>query len=292
MNHDQAPGTERATTEVVTPEPVTAGPAAAVQRHPAQATWARVGLLGIGVAALLAAAILAFGSTFGPNGILAAGTGAGDDTSTAPSLLGGGAGIWGGRGHGPGFGAIEITAIAGSNISLETADGWTRTITVDDGTDYSRAGEDIDLGDLAVGDMIGFRQTLEDDGTWTIDSIVVVLPHVGGEVTAIDGSTITVQRRDGETATVTVDADTSIRVNGEDAALADIEVGMFLVAEGTETGEAALHATRLVAGDRGFRGDWGPGFRFGGPGFGGPGFGGPGWGEPRPETTTAADGAS
>jgi hypothetical protein len=245
----------------------------------------------MGVAALLAAAILVFGSTLGPNGILAAGNASGDDTSTTPSLAGGGPGFPGGRG-GPGlrFGAIEITAIAGSNLSLETEDGWTRTITVDDGTTYSRAGEDIGLGDLAVGDTIGFRQTLEDDGTWTIDSIVVILPHVGGEVTAIAGSTITVERRDGTTATVTVDADTTIRVNREDATLADIEVGMFLVAEGTETGDAAIDAARVVAGD-GVRGGKGPGFRFGGPG-GGPGWDGPGWGKPRPEASADADGAS
>jgi hypothetical protein len=284
MINEPTAGPERPA-EAVTPEPVTPGPVATLQRHPAQATWARVGLLGIGVAALLAAAILVFGSTFGPNGILAAGSASGDEDATNPSLHGGGPGFPGGRGgHAFGMGGIEITAISGSNISLETEDGWTRTITVDDGTTYARAGEDIDLGDLAVGDTIGFRQTLEDDGTWTIDAIVVVLPHVGGEVTAIDGSTITLERRDGTTATVTVGADTSIRVNGEDAALSDIEVGMFLVAEGTETGDAALDAARIAAGDRGLRGDKGPGFRFGGPGFGGPG-----WGEPDADAETEAD---
>ena len=71
-------------------------------------------------------------------------------------------------------------AISGSSISLATDDGWTRTITVDSGTTYAKAGADITLGDLAVGDTIGFRQTRESDGSWTIDSIQVILPRVAG----------------------------------------------------------------------------------------------------------------
>jgi hypothetical protein len=57
-------------------------------------------------------------------------------------------------------------------------------------------------------------------------------------------------------------------VNGEDATVAEIEVGMFLVAEGAETGDNAIDAVRVAAGDDGFRG--GKGFRFGGPGWGEP----------------------
>jgi hypothetical protein len=259
-------------------EPVAPGPVAILARHRAQATWARVGLLGIGVAAMLAAAILAFGFTTSPTGTLAAGSTSNGNTTDVPNLLGGGPGFHGGRGGNVGFGGITITAISGSSISLETEDGWTRTIAVDDGTTYSKAGADIALGDLAVGDTIGFRQTLEDDGTWTIDSIVMVLPHVGGEVTAVDASTITVERRDGTTATINVDGATTFQVNGDDAALADVEVGMFLVAEGTENADETLDAVRVMAGDEGFRGK-GPGFRFGGPG----------WGEGKPESTTAPE---
>src|SRR5206468_1026908 len=108
----------------------------------------------------------------------------------APDLLNGGPGF---RGGGPAFGGITITAINGNNISLKTADGWTRTITVDSGTTFSKSGATIALGDLKVGDEVGFRQTRETDGTFTIDSIAVILPHAGGEVTAVTGSTITLK---------------------------------------------------------------------------------------------------
>ena len=232
-----------------------------------RATLARVGLLGIAAAAFVAVAMLAFGSSLAPARTLA-GTDSTDGATGTANELGG---IAGGRMFGHMFGGITITAINGNDISLQTEDGWTRTITVDADTEYSKSGDDIALSDLAVGDTVGFRQTREDDGTWTIDAIVVILPHVGGEVTAIDGSTITVAGRGDETATITVNGDTTYQVNGDDATLADVEVGMVLIAEGTDNGDGSITATEVKAADRG-------GFFEGRPGFGGPGRHGFGFG--------------
>lgn len=223
---------------------------------------ARIGLLGVGAAAIVAAGILATGAMTAPAGLLAAddGTTNASQTDTQPLMAGG-------RGLRHGFGGITITAINGSNISLETVDGWTRTITVDAGTEYTKAADTIALSDLAVGDEIRFRQTLEDDGTWTIDQVAVILPHAGGQVTAVNGSTITVAGRDGTTATINVTGDTTFKVNGDDAALSDIDVDMFLVAVGTKNADGSLTATAVRAGDRGM----GPGFD--GRGHGPHGFG-------------------
>jgi hypothetical protein len=238
------------------PVAVAAGPRTATRTQAA----ARIGLLGIGAAAVLAAAILAFGYVASPTGTLAAGST--DDATTSAGILelGGGRG---GHGFGHMFGGITITAISGNSISLETKDGWTRTITVDADTTFTKGGDDVALGDLAVGDQIGFRQTLEDDGSWTIDAVAVILPHVGGEVTAVNGSTITVEQRDGTAATITVNADTEYTVNGEDAALADIEVGMFLVAEGEEDAGGGITAATVKAAEPGELGGPGHRFRFG-----------------------------
>lgn len=240
---------------ISSPEP---GQAVAPHRA-APMPWARIGLLGVGVAALLAAAILAFGSTAAPNGILAAGTTANGPT-VVENLNGGG-----GRGFGHGFRGISITAISGSSISLETADGWTRTITVDGGTTYSKSGDTIALGDLAVGDEIGFHQTRETDGSFTIDSVALIPPHLGGQVTAVSGSTITVTHRDGTTGTIAVTGTTTYEVAGATAALADVKVGMFLMAEGKENSDGSLTATEVRAGNPGDRGPGGRGFH-GGPG--------------------------
>ena len=250
---------------VAEPMPVTQN-AATLPPLSRQARYARIGLLGIAAAALVAAALLVISLTSSPNGTLAAGTTNGSsDTGNGQVDLLNGLGP-GGRGGHLGFGGITITAISGNNISLETADGWTRTITVDSGTTYSKSGATIALADLKVGDEIGFRQTHETNGTWTIDSIVVVLPRAGGAVTKIDGSTITVTQRDGTTATIKVNGQTAYSVDGTDGkALTDVKVGMQLVAEGTKNSDGSLTASRVKAGT--------PGTFEGRGGHGGHGFG-------------------
>jgi len=243
--------------------------AAALPALSRQAVLARIGLLGVAAAALIAGAALLLSSGTAPNETLAAGSG--DDSSGAIGpfdlMHGGGPGFRDGRG-GPGFGGITITAINGNDIALKTTDGWTRTITVDSGTTYSKSGATIALGDLKVGDEIGFRQTLESDGTWSIDAVAVILPRAGGQVTKIDGSTITVTQRDGSTATITVNAQTTYSVNGtQGKALSDLKVGMLLVAEGTKNSDGSLTASNVRAGTvstfEGRGGRFGHGFPFG-----------------------------
>jgi Domain of unknown function (DUF5666) len=168
-------------------------------------------------------------------------------------------GLRGGFGRG-GFHAITIRAIDGSILSLETEDGWTRTITVDSDTTITKGGETVAVGDLAVGDRIGFAQEREDDGTFTITAIKVVLPTIGGEVTAVTGDTITVTGRDGATGTIHVDSDTTYEVDGTaDQALSDIEVGDVVIAEGALRDDGSLDADVVHSGLHRGRGGFGPG---------------------------------
>ena len=238
-----APATEMAEPAV----PVAAAPVRQVGPSPL-----RVGIVAAGLVAILGGAAITLAANKAASPAAGNTTAAITDSGVVFNL---GGDVFGGGPGGPGFGRpggfreITITAINGSNISLETADGWTRTITVDADTTYEKAGETIALSDLAVGDQIHFMQTQEDDGSFTIDAVAVVLPHVGGEVTAISGSTITVEQRDGTSATINVTADTTYVVDGdEDAALANIEVGDFVVAEGTENSDGSLTASRVGSG--------------------------------------------
>ena len=155
----------------------------------------------------------------------------------------------GGRGRfGIGFGGVTITAISGSNLSLKTDDGWTRTITVTTDTAITRAGATIPITDLKVGDEIRFRQQRQDDGTYTITEVHLVIPSVAGQVTKIDGSTITVQRFDGTTQTIHVDSATTYRVAGvTDPTLSDIKVDAFIVAQGTQRTDGSLDAEAVAS---------------------------------------------
>jgi hypothetical protein len=180
-----------------------------------------------------------------------AASGAPRDHSGGPGFGFGGFGF--GRG-GLGFGAITITAIDGSDLTLKTADGWTRTITVTADTTITRAGTAITLADLKVGDEIRFAQTRNADGTYTVTKIQQVIPSVAGQVTAVDGSTITVKRLDGTTETIHVDASTTYTVAGVTTpTLADIKVGAFIVAQGTQRADGSLDAEAVHGGfEKGF----------------------------------------
>lgn len=153
----------------------------------------------------------------------------------------------GGHGYGVGVRTITITAINGNDISLKTEDGWTRTITVTSDTTITRAGAPIAVGDLKVGDQVVFRQQRQDDGTYTITELRLVLPTVTGKITKIDGSTITVQRFDGTTQTIHVDGSTTYRVAGKDGAtLGDLAVDDVIVAQGTQRSDGSLDAEAVA----------------------------------------------
>ena len=175
-----------------------------------------------------------------------------------------GVGCWpGGDGRGGSVaGPITITAISGSNLSLKTDDGWTRTIAVTSSTTITKGNDTIAVTELKVGDEIRLAQTKNDDGSYTVTAIRVVLPVVAGTVTAKSGSTITVLETDGTSSTVHTGSGTTYRVPGvTDADLGDITVGMIVIASGTARSDGSLDAATVAAGfgGRGFhgRGGWG-----------------------------------
>lgn len=156
-----------------------------------------------------------------------------------------------GRNGGRGFNDITITAISGSNVSLKTDDGWTRTIAVTDAVDLTKGGQDIAVSDLAVGDEVRIHQTRNDDGTYTVEAIVVIVPSVRGEVSDVSSSGFKVTTRDGSIWTITVDGSTEVQFGTGDGTMADVTNGTNVAVLGESTGDNALKAlTVVVPGDR------------------------------------------
>ena len=147
-----------------------------------------------------------------------------------------------GRLGGHGFREITIKAISGSNVTLGTDDGWTRTIAVTDAVDLTKGGQDIEVSDLAVGDQVRFRQTRNDDGTYTVNAVAVVVPSVRGEVSDITGSGFKVTGRGGAVWTIAVNASPEYQFGTGDGSLADVTNGTTVVVLGTSTGDNALTA--------------------------------------------------
>jgi hypothetical protein len=143
---------------------------------------------------------------------------------------------------------MTISAISGSDVTIGTPDGWTRTINVGSTTTIKRAGQTIAVTDLKVGDEIRFQQQRNTDGTLTLTAIEVVLPRVTGQVSATTSDTITVQRADGTTMTIHVGSETTYRVRGVDnATISDITPGMVILAQGTQNADGSLQAVAVYA---------------------------------------------
>jgi hypothetical protein len=179
-----------------------------------------------------------------------------------------GGGMMGGERMGGLRGGVPVTSISGSQLSLRTDDGWTRTIDAS-GATITKGGAAATLADITVGTQVRFAETRNADGTYTITKIDIEMPRVAGTVTAAGGSTITLKAMDGSTVAVTVTSATTYRVAGKrPATLADITVGDVVMATGARAADGSLTATSVHA--------FTPGTD--GPGMGGPGMGGPGMG--------------
>jgi hypothetical protein len=208
-------------------------------------SWWRVGVVAVSGLVLLVSAALAFGASPAPS------TGSGQTPSNAgdplandgwppaaglldpsgPLALSPGQGFDRGGRLGR-FGGVTITAIDGSNLSLKTEDGWTRTIAVTSSTKITKGDDTIALSDLKVGDSIGFSQTRNDDGSYTIDAIAVLVPRVAGTVSDVSSSGFTLKARDGTTWTISVTDSTTYKVGSANGSKSDVKSGTDVVVSG------------------------------------------------------------
>jgi hypothetical protein len=145
-------------------------------------------------------------------------------------------------------GRITITAIDGNRLSLETEDGWTRTITTTSATVITKGGQTIVVGGLNVGDEIRFHQVRAADGSYAITAIVVPTPEAGGEVTAVDAASITVKGKGGATRVIIVTPSTVYKVGSGAGSKADVKVGSEIEAEGTVNGDTFTAITVFIEG--------------------------------------------
>lgn len=235
------------------------GPATFTGRTPRKGESLRAGMIaGTALVVALGAAV-AMGASPGASDAAGASAvptvpaeGSGAQLRGGPGMFPGGAGADFGRGgpgkgdgRGFGFGQVSVTAISGSSVSLATDDGWARTITTTSTTTITRGGVAATLADLEVGDEIHFRQTRNDDGTYTITAISIVLPHAVGTVTAVGADTITITLRDGTTQTIATTATTTYRTGKAAGTRADVKVGTVIVATGEKAADGTLTATTV-----------------------------------------------
>ena len=154
-----------------------------------------------------------------------------------------------GRGHfaGRGAGGGTITALSGGTLTLRTLTG-TETVNTTSSTVYMKEGQKVTPSDLAVGDVVHVRGTPDSTtdtpgtGTVTAKGIDIVEPSLGGRVTSVSGSTISLVGRDGVLLSVTTTPSTRYMSGRTSAASSAVTVGSFIRAEGTRNSLTQLTA--------------------------------------------------
>jgi hypothetical protein len=160
--------------------------------------------------------------------------------------------------------AGTVTDVTTNGFTMKARDGTTWTITVDGSTAYRVGDASGSKSDVKSGvDVIVAGTKGSTDTSLTASTVVIRLPVVAGEVTAINGNAITIKRFDGTTQTIHVSGDTTYRVAGVDSAkLSDVKVGMQLLAQGAQRSDGSIDAVSVAAGNgRGLpgKGWFGPG---------------------------------
>ncbi|MCY2931512.1 MAG: DUF5666 domain-containing protein [Planctomycetota bacterium] len=149
-----------------------------------------------------------------------------------------GAGVFrvaGGAQDGPPTVKGTITAVGEGTVTFQASPDKTVTVAVNEATVVKVGGKEAKLADLQVG-MHAYAVVKEGQPASEIRAYMPKptapaagpTPNVGGAITAIGADSITLQPKDGQAVTVSVNAATVYKVNGKAATLGDVKAGMDL----------------------------------------------------------------
>lgn len=117
----------------------------------------------------------------------------------------------------------KVTAISGDTITISDPQGFTRTILVSGATTYSQGGTTVASNAVVVGSKIFAQGTVDTNGT-TLDALSIDIAggtqsQMGfdwGVITAVTGTSVTIDSRSGTSTTFTYATTTPISAIGHD----------------------------------------------------------------------------
>lgn len=149
-----------------------------------------------------------------------------------------------------------ITSVDGTTITVKSPAG-SATIATTSSTTFMLNNKSASLSNIVAGLMVRAEGTVTNK-TFTATKVMAESAPQGnkppqgkpakpviGQVSAVDGTTITVKTRDGS-ATIATTSSTTFKLNDKSATLSDITVGLYLAAEGTQT-DKTFTATKVIA---------------------------------------------
>lgn len=151
----------------------------------------------------------------------------------------------------------QIAAADGEELTLTLRSGHEISLVTDEKTRFLVPGvPEATLADLNVGDTVAAQGSRSQEDEPPYAAVVVVLRDaeghpaaLRGELTAINGSTLTVKLGSGDEVRLQTDGHTRFMLRGvPDATLADLNVGDIIGAQVTEGEDGALYASAIGRG--------------------------------------------
>jgi len=124
-----------------------------------------------------------------------------------------------------------VTAVTSSSVTVQDVNGTSTTISLTPTTIYSEGSTTSSASALAVGQHVCVQ--VSSSAPTTALKVRIQLATVAGDVTAINGDSITLSNHHGSALTVLVSASTTYSQHGASATLADVVVGSKICAQGT-----------------------------------------------------------
>ena len=141
-----------------------------------------------------------------------------------------------------------VSASSSSSVTLTKLDGSSTTFSIDSSTVITK-GRDASatVADLTTGVHIAVIPTAS--GSTTAKRILIQVPELGGQVTAVTSTTITVTDREGFWRTINVSGSTTYTKSGVSATASDVVVGSIIRASGAiDADHTSLDASSVEIG--------------------------------------------
>ncbi|NTW03331.1 MAG: hypothetical protein HGA19_18995 [Oscillochloris sp.] len=172
----------------------------------------------------------------------------------------------------------QIASVSGSTITINGSKDTTKDILTTGSTTFTLDGNSASLSDIAADQFIMAEGTTDTSGVFTATSVQASASQPqagpggpggspmqddgtrsGGEVSGINGATITISGRDNASKDILTTSDTTFTLDNNSASLSDIAAGQFVMAEGTTDASGAFTATSVKASTSQPQGYPGPG---------------------------------
>lgn len=141
----------------------------------------------------------------------------------------------------------KVTSVGTNTFTVQDRSGQSKVVKTTSSTKFMIGHQTGSSADVKVGAEVGATGTQNADGSLTADVVEVRVPMVAGQITAINGNTITIKgfMRGSDVVQVSAATTYTDAMTKANLHLSDLKVGEYIMAQGTPGANNAFDATAI-----------------------------------------------